>query len=106
VGLRAIVRLGAQAIAANLLAEAAPRCLATAHAAAQAALDAIASPLPMKEPGLASLALLQQASERLAAVHACQVPRPSSMVAGVCGGLLECISLLSGMASSLVRHCI
>ena len=79
VGLRTIVQLCTSAIAANLLAEAGPRCLA-AHAGAQAALDAAAAPLPVQQPGAASSALLRRASGDLAALHARQVPLPSMLL--------------------------
>ena len=81
VGLKAIVQLCTSAIAANLLAEAGPRCFAAAHAGAQAALDAVAAPLPMQQPGAASSALLRRASDDLAATHAHQAPLSSAVIA-------------------------
>lgn len=81
VGLRVIVQLSTATIAANLLAEAGPRCLAAARASAQGALDAFAAPLPVQQPGAASSALLRRASDDLAALHARQVPLPSPITA-------------------------
>jgi hypothetical protein len=76
VGLRAIVQLAVQAVAANLQAVSGPRCLAAAHATAQTALDAVAAPLPRRPAGAASLALLQHASEQIASAR--QVPQQLS----------------------------
>jgi hypothetical protein len=80
VGLRVIVQLSTATIAASLLAEAGPRCLAAAHASAQGNLDAFAAPLPVQQPGAASSALLRRASDDLAALHARQVPLPSMLL--------------------------
>jgi hypothetical protein len=80
VGLRVIVQLSTSTIAANLLAGAGPRCLAAAHAGAEAALDAFAAPLPVQQPGAALSALLRRASDDLAALHARQVPLPSMLL--------------------------
>lgn len=94
VGLRAIVTLTSEAIAANLLAAAAPTCLAAATAAAQTALAAAADQLPRQPPGVATASLLRQTAERLATGHAQQVSLKLGVVLSSralfesrCGGL-------------------